>query len=149
MKALTTLLVAGMFLTTVAVADDADDVKAAVQKYITALNTGDANAYVQTRTLEYSSFSGGGLLGRSHSLEEQKNGFQGNIDSGVKLNLRIRHLEVRVYGTTAIATGYTVGTITGPDGTTEPVREQRTSVWIKQGGQWKQAHRHTSPLLSQ
>ncbi len=46
MKALTTLFVAGMFLTTVAIADDVDDVKAAVQKYITALNTGDVNASV-------------------------------------------------------------------------------------------------------
>ncbi len=45
MKALTTLLVVGMFLTTVAIADDADDVKAALQRYMTALNAGDANAW--------------------------------------------------------------------------------------------------------
>ena len=33
MKALTTLFVVGMFLTTVAMADDADDVRAALQRY--------------------------------------------------------------------------------------------------------------------
>ncbi len=140
MKALTTLCVVGMFLTTVAMADDVDDVKAAVQKYITALNTGDANAYVQSRTPEYSSFGGGGLVERYHSLEEQRSRFQGNINSGVQFNLQIRHLDVRVYGNAAIVTGYTVAGNTA---------NQRTSVWIKQGGQWKQAHRHTSPLLSQ
>ncbi len=44
MKALTTLLVVGMFLTTVAMADDVDDVKAAVQGHFAALNAGDVNA---------------------------------------------------------------------------------------------------------
>ncbi|MDA2935042.1 nuclear transport factor 2 family protein [Acidobacteria bacterium AH-259-D05] len=121
-----------------ALADDVDDVKAAVQRYIAALNAGDANAYIQTRMPEYSAFSGGGLLERYHSLEEQKNRFQGLIDSGVKFNLQIRHLEVKVYGDTAIVTGYTVATDN---------IDQRTEVWIKQGGQWKQAHRHTSPVV--
>ncbi len=62
MKALATLFVIGMFATAVAMADDADDVKAAVQEYITALNTGDANAYVQSRMPEYSVFGGCGLI---------------------------------------------------------------------------------------
>ncbi len=137
MKALTTLLVVGMFLTTVAMADDVDDVKAAVQKYITALNTGEVNAYLQSRTPEYSAFGGGGLVERYHSLEEQRSRFQGNINSGVQFNLQIRHLDVRVYDNAAIVTGYTVAGNSA---------DQRTSVWIKQGGQWKQAHRHTSPL---
>ena len=137
MKALTTLFVIGMFATAVAMADDVDDVKAAVQKYITALNTGDVTAYVQSRMPEYSAFGGGGLVERYHSLEEQRNRFQGNINSGVQFNLQIRHLDVRVYGNAAIVTGYTVS---GNNA------DQRTSVWIKQGGQWKQAHRHTSPL---
>ena len=137
MKALTTLLVVGMFLTTAAMADDVDDVKAAVQKYITALNTADVNAYVQSRTPEYSSFGGGGLVERFHSLEEQRNRFQGLVDSGVKFNFQIRHLDLKVYGNAAIVTGYTVtGNSAG----------QRTSVWIKQGGLWKQADRHTPPL---
>ena len=43
MKALTTLLVVGMFLSTVALADDVDDVKAAMKGYFAALNAGDWN----------------------------------------------------------------------------------------------------------
>jgi ketosteroid isomerase-like protein len=46
-------------------------------------------------------------------------------------------MEVKVYGTTAIVTGYLVGTATSPDGTATQVRSQRTEVLIKQGGQWK------------
>ncbi len=146
MKALTTLLVVGMFLTTVAMADDVDDVKAAVEGYFAALNAGDANAYLQTRMPEYSAFAGGGLLSRNHSLAEQKNGFQTSVDAGSKRNYQLRHLEVKVYGNAAVVTGYNVGTRTLPGATAEQVREQRTEVWIKQGGQWKQVHRHASPL---
>jgi len=146
MKAFTTLLVIGMFLMPAALADDAADVRAAVQKYITALNTGDANAYVQARMPEYSVFGGGGFIQRFHSLEEQRNGFQGLVDSGVKLIRQIRHLDVKVYGNAAVVTCYVVGTTTGPDGTTQSLNNQRTGVWIKQGGQWREAHRHTSPL---
>jgi len=146
MKALTTLLVVGMFLMPAALADDADDVKAAVQGYFAALNAGDTNAYIQTRMPEYSAFAGGGLLSRNHSLVEQKNGFQTSVDAGSKRNYQLRHLEVKVYGNAAVVTGYNVGTRTLPGATAEQVREQRTEVWIKQGGQWKQVHRHASPL---
>ena len=149
MKALTTLFVVGMFLTPAALADDVDDVKAAVQRYIATLNAEDANAYVQSRVPEYSVFAGGGLLDRSTSLEEQRNGFQGRIDSGIRISRQLRHLDVKVYGNAAVVTGYMLGTTTGPDGTVNQQRQQRTGVWIKQGGQWKEVHRHSSQLFPQ
>ena len=149
MKTLTTLLVAGMFATTVAIADDVDDVKAAVQRYIAALSADDANTYVQSCMPEYSVFAGGGLIERFHSLEEQRNGFQGRVDSGIRINRQLRHLDVKVYGNAAVVTGYMLGTNTAPDGTVTQQRQQRTGVWIKQGGQWKEVHRHSSPLLPQ
>ena len=49
MKALTTLLVVGMFLTTVAMADDVDDVRAEMERYFAALNAGDALACCTNR----------------------------------------------------------------------------------------------------
>jgi ketosteroid isomerase-like protein len=146
MKALSTLFVAGMFLTTVAMADDVDDVKAAVERYFAALNTGDVGAYIEARVPEYSLFVDGALLSRFHSLTEQRNSFQASVDAGFKRNYQLRHLEVKVYGDAAVVTAYNVGTRTRPGRTTEQVRERRTSVWIKQGGQWKQVHRHQSPL---
>ncbi len=146
MKALATLFVVGMFLTTVAMADDVDDVKAAAERYFNALNAGDVGAYIQSRMPEYSLFVDGALLSRFHSLTEQKNSFQASVDAGFKRNYQLRHLEVKVYGNAAVVTGYNVGTRTRPGSTTEQVRERRTSVWIKQGGQWKQVHRHQSPL---
>ncbi len=149
MKALTTLFVVGMFTTAVAMADDADDVRAAVRSYYAALNSGNGAALAQLRIPEYSFFGGGGLIERSSSSAQQRDDFQALADAGRKLDLQLRHMEVRVYGNAAVVTGYSTGTNTAPDGTVNQTRQQRTGVWIKQGGQWREAHRHASPLFPQ
>ncbi len=150
MKALTTLFVIGMFATTVAMADDAEDVKAAMLDHYAKRNAGDADAYVQLHSPNRSNFGGAGqLLNRSDSLEDlenQKNNLQAQLDAGVKFNVQIRHPEVEVYGNVAVVTGYTVGTITSPDGTTRPIANRRTVVLIKQAGQWRAVHGHSSPM---
>jgi len=149
MKALTTLLVVGMFLTTVAMADDVDDIKAAGQRFYAALRAGDAGALMQLHAAASTSFPpGGGLLETFDSLEERRNSFQATVDAGVKLNIQGRHIDVRVYGnSTAVATSYGVGTITRPNGTTGQVNNRITAVLIKQGGQWKVVHQHISPVV--
>ncbi len=149
MKALTTLLVVGMFLTTVAIADDVDDVKAAHMSLFAAVNAGDVNAYIQYYPSETSRFAGGGLLARVHSLEERRNDFQAQVDAGEKRNLQLQHMEVKVYGNAAVVTGYLMGTSTAADGTVTQSRQQRTEVLIKQGGQWKAVHNHRSLLFPQ
>ena len=149
MKALTTLLVVGMFTTAVAMADDVDDVKAAVQRYFVAINSGDTEGVFQFRIAERSSFGRGGqLLGLPPaSLEEQKRSHQNQVNAGRKRNYQLRHMEVTVYGgDTAIVTGYLTGRGTFPDGTVVPHNDRRTAVLIKQGGQWKEVHTHQSLL---
>ena len=148
MKALTTLLVIGMFLTTVAIADDADDVKAALQRYSIALSAGDVGALTRLYAAASTNFGApGGLLETFDSLEELRNSFQARHDAGVKFNVQARHIDVRVYGnSTAVTTSYGVGTVTQPNGTTVPTNQRITSVLVKQGGQWKVVHRHLSPV---
>ena len=149
MKALTTLFVTGMFATAVVMADDMDDVKAAVHSYFDAINSGNGTAVARHRIPEYSVFAGGGLLDRSSSSAEQRDEFQALTDGGRNLNLRIQHMDVRVYGNTAVVTGYLMGTNTTPDGTVLQSRQQRTGVWIKQSGQWREVHRHAAQLFPQ
>ena len=147
MKALTTLFVAGMFLTTVAIADDMDDVKAAVQELFAAIRAGDADGRVSRRTPEYSNFGrGGGLLNPATSPEERRKAFQASVDAGVKRNYQPRNVEVKVYGNTAVVTAYLVGTRTAPNGDILRWTDRRTGVWIKQGGTWREAHMHQSPI---
>jgi ketosteroid isomerase-like protein len=147
--AITMFLLVGMFLTSVAAADDVDDIKKATLEHFATLNAGDAAAHVQHHMAGHSTFPGeGGLLEVTDSLEEEKNSLQANFEAGVKLNLRLRHLNVKVYGTTAVVTGYVVGTTTSPGGTTEQVMSRRSAVLVKQGGQWKEVHIHTSPVVT-
>jgi len=146
MKALTTLFVIGMFATVVAMADDADDVKAAIERRQAAVNSGDAYAATQILLEGYTRFGPtGGLLERLDPEERRKNR-QASFDAGLKFNLQDRHIEVSVYGNTAVATSYRVGTISRPDGTTTRPNNRVTTVLIKQGGQWKVVHFHASPL---
>ncbi len=81
-----------------------------------------------------------------HFLEKQTKSFQSAYNAGQRINVQIRHLNVRVYGNAAIVTGYVVGTVTKADGKTIQSRDQRSGMWIKQGGQWREAHRHNSPI---
>ena len=147
MKTLTTLLVIGMFATAVAMADDVDDVKAAMQRSQAAANSGDANTEAQILLEGFTSFGfAGGLLERV-DLEEARKNRQAAFDAGLKFNLQDRHIEVSVYGnSTAVATSYRVGTITLPNGNTVRPNNRITTVLIKQGGQWKVVHRHISPV---
>ncbi len=148
MKAWTTLFVIGMFLTAVAMADDVDDVRAAVQKYFDSLNSGDVDAWGQLFAEGHSTFAGGGgLLEASTSLEEQRRIRQAGVDSGLARDLQTRNIEVQIYGdSTAVATNYVVGTLTPAGGTPQLVLRRRTAVLIKQGGRWKIVHRHISSL---
>ncbi len=148
LKVLTTLWVVCMFLMPAALADDVDDVKAALQRYTTALNAGDANAWIPLHAAGNTRFGPGGtLLEKYNSLEERRKNQQAEFDSGVKYNIQSRHLEISVYGDTAVTTSYGVGRLTFPDGTTIQVNNRITRVWIKQGGQWKAVHNHRSPLF--
>ncbi len=66
----------------------------------------------------------------------------------MKYNHRLVHVEVKVFGDTAITTGYVVGSSTSPDGTTRRVMMRRTGVVIKRNGQWKELHNHLSPVVA-
>ena len=144
MKALTTLLVIGMFATAVAMADDVDDVKASELEHFT---TQSADVQIQHHLAGRTGFgAAGGLLGVTDSLEEERNNLRAEYNAGLKRNLQLRHLDAKIYGDVAVTTGYVIGTRTLPDGTTERVANRRTAVLIKQGGQWKEVHTHNSLL---
>ncbi len=147
-----TLFVVGMFLTNAALADDVEDVKAAVHEFYVLLNStdaADAEAYTQLYAAGNTIFAaGGGLLGRTTSLEGRKESFERRIRGGLRNNYnQPRHSEVEVYGGMfAVETSYTTGSSTSPQGTIMPHRNRATRIWIKQDGQWKIVHQHYSPM---
>jgi len=136
------LMIGSLVLTTVATADDADDVKAAQLALIAALNEGDVEIIAQYLLSEHSRFPAERLLVEGFTKEDLKAAF----NAGLKLAITARHLDVKIYGNTAIATGYIEGSITLPGGIFEEIRQRFTEVWIKQGNNWKRVHIHSSPL---
>ncbi len=61
---------------------------------------------------------------------------------------RTRDLTVDLYGDVAVATFYLEGSDTWPDGRVVEGPRRVTAVWIWDGGEWKEAHHHDSPLVS-
>jgi len=146
MKALTTLLVVGMFLMPAAMADDVDDVKAAVLDFYEQLNNENPNF------TEYF-LPGGSSFPRTGSLlqpsNSDRNATQANFDAGLDFDVAVRHLDAKVYGDTAVATYYTTGPTKYEDGSTLQGIFRASMSWAKQGGQWRIVHIHISPLQSQ
>ncbi len=146
MKALTTLLVVGMLATTIAMADDSDDVKTAFLNLFTTLRAHDSQSMAQYYMPDYTDFGrGGGLLIRTATPEEKAKARQAIFDT-VNITLQPRNVEVQVYGNTAVVTAYLIGSITPPNNETIRVNDRRTGVWVKQGGTWKEVHMHQSPI---
>ncbi len=144
-----TALLAGLLLTSGVQAGDVEDIIALEQGHYLARNAGDLDTWVQYRLPERDGFGpGGGLLNQGTSAEEEKRSLKAQLDAGMKYNHRLVHVEVKVFGDTAITTGYVVGSSTSPDGTTRRVMMRRTGVVIKRNGQWKELHNHLSPVVA-
>ena len=142
-------------LTTTVFADDVEDVKAAYLRHITLSRTGQVDAFLEQHEPGHTAFGpNGALLSRFDSLEDEKK-FRQAAASNVNpdafdsqsLSQLVRHMEVQVYGNTAVLTTYLQGPITLPDGTQRPGTRRVTSVWIKQGNRWTEVHDHMSPLV--
>ena len=144
-----TTLLAGLLLSTGVQAGDVEDIIALEQGHYLARNNGDVDTWVQYHLPERDGFGpGGGLLSQGTSAEEEKRSLQAQLDAGIKYNHRLVHVEVKIFGDTAITTGYVVGSATSPDGTTSQAMMRRTGVVIKRNGQWKELHNHLSPVVA-
>jgi len=144
-----TTLLAGLLLSTVVQAGDVEDIIALEQGHYLARNNGDVDTWVQYHLPERDGFGpGGGLLSQGTSAEEEKRSLKAQLDAGMKYNHRLIHVEVKIFGDTAITTGYVVGSATSPDGTTSQAMMRRTGVVIKRNGQWKELHNHLSPVVA-
>ncbi|MFB3068617.1 MAG: nuclear transport factor 2 family protein [Acidobacteriota bacterium] len=144
-----TTLLAGLLLSTGVQAGDVEDIIALEQGHYLARNNGDVDTWVQYHLPERDGFGpGGGLLSQGTSAEEEKRSLNAQLDAGMKYNHRLIHVEVKIFGDTAITTGYVVGSATSPDGTTSQAMMRRTGVVIKLNSQWKELHNHLSPVVA-
>ncbi len=61
---------------------------------------------------------------------------------------RARDFTIDLHGDVAVAAFYLEGSETWPDGRVVEGPRRVTAVWIWDGGEWKEAHHHDSPLVS-
>ena len=127
-------------------ADDVDNVKRSVQSLYDALNHGDADTVAKYFLSEASLFSRTGqcltpFLTGTHQLKAQ-------FDTGLKYKVKIKNLDAKIYGDSAVATCYTTGFTTYPNGTVLEGTFRVSAMWLKHANQWKIAHGHVSRLQS-
>jgi len=125
--------------------EDVTSVKVAMMAAFEAFNAGDVQAMGHYHS-SYTSFPGSGgplVEGGGDSKEQLRAAF----DAGFGVSWEMRDLRVEVYGNAAVATFYTEGTTSYPDGTVirDPLRH--TVMWLKQGDTWKEVHSHVSKFI--
>ncbi len=147
----TILLIVGLALASPFVfADDAADiakVKANELAFNAAQNEGRFvdmfNFMLRTRTV-FPTSGARMITGWSDADVKRR---QDDLAAGRQTNLQVEDLQVQIFGDTAIATFYRVGTEKAVGETSaKPVRYRFTGVWIRTQDGWKIAHRHESQL---
>lgn len=142
------VLLLSPFLVMEALATDEDDLKTAAMKVLTAVNSLDGAIYSQYFHEGSDYFNDDGGLITIFNPTGAKAYFAKAKEEGViKWNVQWRHLSVKVYGSSAVVTGYFVGNRTETDGTTHSINVRSSGLWVKRDGKWKIAHYHNSELL--
>ena len=131
------------------------EVRAAFLDYVDAENGADVDRIAEHYFPgTFSSFGPrGGHLSVSdldESKEELKNSIASEIAAGREISLFTRDLKIHVYGSSAVVTGYWVGSIKSAAERVPDLGPWRfSSIWVRDGSAWREAHRHTSLLEAQ
>ncbi len=127
-----------------AMADDADDVRATIERHYAAIHAKDGEAVRSHHLKDFSIYpSDGGVLREPDSREVSER-MGATVEFGT-LNVRMTNFNAQVYGNVAVATFYLVGTRTQREKTRDDTWRV-SAVWVKDSGEWKEAHHHESPL---
>ncbi len=121
-------------------AQDAEEVRATIESHYAAIHAQDGESIRQQHLLDFSIFwKDGRVLGEAGFAEAAER--MGHEFGFGTANVYMSHLNAQMYGDVAVATFYLVDT-SGESSKTSRV----SAVWVKDGGAWKEAHHHESPL---
>jgi ketosteroid isomerase-like protein len=126
------------------VADDAADVRASIERHYAAIHAINMEAVYSHHLEDFTMFfADGGILLESDFAEV---GERMGVTVELPLpNVRMSNFDAQIYGNVAVATFYLVGTYTS-GGKVRDITNRVSAVWVKSGGEWKEAHHHESPL---
>jgi len=127
-----------------ALADDANDVRAAIEQHYYHLQTGDLEAGLAPHLDDFTMFlADGGVLWETDFTAVAER--MGAAVDFPRIKVRMTDFKAQIYDDVAVVTFYLVGTY-GEGDETRPVTNRVSAVWVKVGDEWKEAHHHESPL---
>ncbi len=129
-----------------ALADDAADVRATIERHYAAIHENDMDSIISHHLNDFTLFFHDGTVLWEHDWQEVSERMGATVDLGTT-NVRMSNFNAQIYGNVAVATFYLVGTHTY-GGKTRNVTNRVTAVWVKSGREWKEAHHHESPLYT-
>ncbi len=137
-----------LFSTGTAPVQDADAVRAAIERHYTAIHGDDMAAVAEHHLNDFSWFGreGGLLLESGGEAAAERMG--ATLDFGPATSAHMNHFDAQIYGDVAVATFYLLGSYTPADGVATTGTWRVSAVWVRQGSEWKEAHHHESPLLA-
>ncbi len=144
-RTLAILITLLMFLSPPALADDAADVRATIERHYAAINSQDGDTTSDHHLKDFTIFpANGGVLGEADG--EAVNERMGATRDFPALNVGMTNFNAQISDSVALATLYLVGTQTRGSKTRD-ITNRVSAVWVKVGREWKEAHHHESPLL--
>jgi len=126
---------------------DVESLKTTINAHWEAFNAGDRQTTADQHLPRFTLFSmDEGPLWVLESQEDYAAIAEAFADT--QHDWRPGDLTVDLYGDVAVAAFYAEGSMTWPDGRVVEGPRRVTAVWVWDGGEWKEAHHHDSPLVS-
>jgi len=134
----------GLLGSSLALADDAADVRATIERHYAAIHANDMDSIISHHLKDFTMFLSDGTVLWERDWKEVSDRMGATVDLGTP-NVRMSNFNAQIYGNVAVATFYLVGTNTY-GGNTRNVTNRVSAVWVKDGSEWKEAHHHESPV---
>ena len=127
-------------------ANKTEDVSEAVVALYSALNSGNADSFIQYMAPGgYTEFSEDG--GPPFNIDEEY--VRRAFKEGLRGDFEVQELKVKVLNDLAVVTGYRVGRFIIPNKQSDKSKLRLSMLWFCQEGKWKLVHVHLSPSIQQ
>ncbi len=140
-------LAAGVISAHAVQAQQADAVRAAIERHYAAIHAEDMPTVLEHHLPDFTWFSSDGRLLMEGGTAEAAARMGADLGFGTA-NVYMSHFNAQIYGDVAVATFYLVGTHR-LGGEIKNGAWRVTAVWVQEGDEWKEAHHHESPLMGE
>jgi ketosteroid isomerase-like protein len=122
-------------------AQQGEAVRTAIERHYAAIHAQDMPTVMEHHRPDFTWFGSDGRLLLEAGTAETAARMGAELDFGAAN-------DAQIYGDVAVATFYLVGTHAW-GGEIKNGMWRVTAVWVREGGEWKEAHHHESPLMSE